>query len=126
MYGTKGSPILGLDAFKGKKVHEQLAEIAGDFISNKRNVKIKKDKVKLTSLYIWNKEALFNNDDAALIAHLQKYAKDSASSKLKKVTIVDSSHKYNWSSNAQSKPRQSANFDSGSGGGGGGSYGGGS
>lgn len=126
MYGTKGSPVLGFDAFKGSKVHEQLAAIAGKFISNKRNVKIKKNKVKLTSLYIWNKEVLFDNNDAKLIAHLQKYAQGSASSKLKKVTIVDSSHKYNWSTNAQGKPRKSANFNSGSGGGGGGGYGGGS
>lgn len=121
-YSTKGSPILGLKAFTGPAVYEQLANIATTFISNKKNVKVSKDKVKLSSLYIWNKDQLFAGDDKALITHLQKHAKGNAASKLQNVTQVDDSHKFNWSTNAQRRPRSVSGF----GGGGGVSGGGGS
>lgn len=119
-YSTKGSPLLGLKAFSGPSVYEQLADIAGNFISNKNNVKVSKDKVKLSSLYIWNKKQLFANDDKAVIAHLQKYAKGRSVSKLQSVTQVDDSHKFNWSSNAQRRPRSVSGFGGAGGGGGGG------
>jgi hypothetical protein len=116
-YSTKGSPLLGLEAFSGPNVYEQLAVIAGKFINNKNNVKISKDKVKLSSLYIWNKKQLFANDDKAIIAHLQKYAKGRSVSKLQSVTQVDDSHKFNWSSNAQRRPRSVSGFSNAGGGG---------
>jgi len=119
-YSTKGSPILGLKAFTGPTVYEQLANIATTFISNKKNVKINKDEVKLSSLYIWNKELLFAGDDKALITHLQKHAKGNAASKLQNVTQVDDSHKFNWSTNAQRRPRSASGFSGGGGGFGGG------
>lgn len=128
VYGTKGSPILELEAFKGATVKQQLADNAARFIAQKRNAKIKKSEVKLTSLYTWNKDVLFGGDDQAIIQHLQTYATGNTAAKLKKVTEVSSSHKYSWTTNAQSKPRQQSSGGgfSGSGGGGGGGYGGGS
>lgn len=119
IYGTKGSPTLELEAFKGSKVKQQLADNAASFIDKKRNVKVKKSEVKLSSLYIWNKDILFGGDDKQIINHIQKYASAKASDKLKKVTEVNSSHKYTWTTNAQSKPRQKAPSGGYSGGGGG-------
>lgn len=120
-YSTKGSPILGLKAFNGPTVLKQLANIATKFISNKKNVKVKKDEVKLSSLYIWNKSQLFQNDDNILIAHLQKYAQGRAASQLESVTKINDSHKFNWSSNAQRRPRNVSGFSGSGVSGGGGS-----
>ncbi len=117
-YSTKGSPSLGLKAFNGPIVFKQLADIATKFIGNKNNVKVKNNEVKLSSLYIWNKSQLFNDDDKVLIAHLQKYAQGRAASKLESVTKVNDSHKFNWSSNAQRRPRNVSGFSGSSGGGG--------
>ena len=126
IYGTKGSPTLGLEAFKGSKVKQQLADNAASFIDQKRNVKAKKTEVQLTSLYIWNKDILFGGDDTAIISHLQKYSSPKASAKLKSVSVINSTHKYTWTTNAQAKPRQKAPSGGGgySGGGGGGGGGG--
>lgn len=124
-YATKGSPNIGLEAFTGSKVKQQLADIASDFIAQKRNVKAKSTDVKLTSLYIWNKATLFGDDDNAIITHLQEYSTGNTSAKLKKVTSVNSSNKYSWTSNAQAKPRQKAPSGGYSGGGGFGGGGGG-
>jgi len=121
-YSTKGSPNLGIEAFQGATVFPQLATIASKFIGNKNNVKIKKDEVKLSSLYIWNKDRLFAGDDTLLIEHLQKYAQGSSAEKLTNVVEVDDSHKFSWSTIAQPRPRKSSGFS----GGGGGGYGGGS
>lgn len=121
IYGTKGSPAVGIEGFQGNTVHNQLTNIAKKFISNKRNVNASNDRVILSSLYIWNKDTLFAGDDAVLIAHLQQYADSNTLPKLKKVIKVSDTHKYKWTTNAEAKPRRSSIGSSGSG-----SYGGGS
>lgn len=115
-YSTKGSVFLGKEGFSGKTVFQQLSSIATTFISNKRNVKVKKDKVQVSSLYAWNKLALFAGDDNVLIAHLQKYAKGKLASEMQKVTSIDDSHQFNWSTTAQSRPRKISGVNAGSGG----------
>lgn len=111
-YGTKGSALIG-EGFSGNTVKAQLAAIATAFISDKNNVKVRKDKVKLSSLYAWNRASLFADDDQKIISHLQQYAQGKSAEKLQKVTKVDESHKFNWSTNAYAKPRQNRNISSG-------------
>ena len=123
IYGTKSSPVMGIEGFQGSTVRNQLTNIAKRFISKKSNVNASNDRVILSSLYIWNKDILFAGDDAVLIAHLQQYADSNTLPKLKKVTTVSDIHKYKWTTNAEPKPRR---VSSGARSGGSGGYGGGS
>lgn len=118
-YSTKGSVFLGVEGFTGDDVMQQLSAIATKFVNKKNNLKIRKDKVKVSSLYAWNKQSLFADDDSILIAHLQKYAQGKVASKLENVTQIDDSHQFSWSTTAQARPRKAASFGGGSAGGGG-------
>jgi hypothetical protein len=126
-YGVKGSGFKGAQGFSGPTVQRQLDTLAKNFVNNRRNVKIKKKKLELSSLYLWNKDSLFENDEA-LVAHLKTYAKSGLSRALDDVSEVRTKHKFSWSSNAYVAPRVSNSFGGGVGSGGvsGGGYGGGS
>lgn len=123
-YGTKGSPFQGVRGFQGSTVNKQLAKLAEQFLNDKQNVKIRKGQVQVSSILAWNKPALFNNDDSALIAHIQSHAKSRLAKDISSVNAVNSRHKFAWASNAYVQPRQSASFGAGGGFGGGGGGGG--
>lgn len=126
-YGTKGSAALEPVAFTGANVEQNLRNSARKFVNSKKNVNAGKKGVKLSSLYIWNKDVLFNGDDTKVIAHLQKFAGRGLSPKLANATVV-SGHDFNWrtvSYRQRNAATSSRGGFSGGGGGFGGGYGGG-
>lgn len=121
-YGVKGSAFEGAQGFSGATVDRQLTTLAKKFVNSRRNVKIKKNRLELSSLYMWNKEQLFENDDA-LVSHLKTYANSGLNRALDNVSEVRAKHKFSWATNAYVVPRINDSF-SGAGGGGGGYAGG--
>lgn len=109
-YGVKGSAFNGAQGFSGNTVQRQLDTLAKQFVNNRRNVKVKKDRLELSSLYVWNKEQLFSNDEA-LLAHLKTYASSGLSRALGNVSEIREKHKFSWSSNAYVTPRANIAFD---------------
>ena len=122
-YAAKGSPSLPAAAFTGATVHDQLATAAADFVNDRKGVRVRRGKLEVSSLYVWN-EALFG-DDAGLIAHLSEHAKPRLADRLADVEGVEK-HRFDWKT-ADYRPRNN-NFNAGRGigGGGGGGFGGGS
>jgi hypothetical protein len=124
-YGVKGDGFSGQQAFAGKTVKTQLADLAKTFINDKNNVKVSRNKVQVSSLLAWNKDSLFAGDDQKLLAHLRTYATGDVAKRLVEANEIHKKHKFSWTSNAYKRPRQSNSF-SGDFGGGGGFGGGGS
>jgi len=115
-YGVKGSPVIGRKAFTGPRVKSQLTTLARHFINSDKNVKVKRKGIQLSSLYVWNKESLFGNDDANVIEHLKTYAGSKLGKKLASASEI-SKDRFNWGSVAY-QPRQRS-VGTGFGGGGG-------
>jgi len=127
-YGVKGSPSIGTAAFSGKTVKAQLARNAREFINSGKNIRAGRSVVRVSNLYIWNQESLFDGSEATILAHIQTYAKPRLAKRLASASSI-SKNRFNWTSNAFT-PRaapvyQGAQTRSGSGRGGG-SFGGGS
>ena len=127
-YGAKGSPSIGKVGFSGATVKAQLEENARNFINSNQNVRVRKANLRVSSLYTWNQDTLFDGDDEAVVAHLSAYAKPALAEKLAGVRGINR-NKFNWSSNAYiPRAASQAGFGGfgGGGGGGGGSFGAGS
>jgi len=94
-YGAKGSPPNGVWSFTGPKVHEQLEKLGRAFVNNKNNVRVNKKGMTLSSLYLWNKETLFGNEDAEILDHIRSLSGKSLAQKIgaKPYIIKD---KFNW------------------------------
>ena len=103
-YGVKGSPVVGVSAFTGKNVHAQLRQAGEIFVNNHDNVRTNRKGVKLSSLYIWNKNQLFNNDDSIIINHVQSLANNKLAGKLSASSRI-SGDKFSWRS-LDFNPRQ--------------------
>ena len=123
-YGAKGSPALGKTGFTGRTVKAQLEKNARAFINSNTNVKVKRKNLQVSSLYTWNHDALFDGNDAAVVAHLSAYAKPKLAEKLASVSAINK-NRFNWKSNAFI-PRATPQAGFGFGGGGGGGTGAGS
>jgi len=129
-YGVQGSPSIGKVAFNGRNVKKQLAANAATFVNSSKNVKVSKKGAQVSSLYEWNKAALFSGDDAAVLTHISTYAKPKLAKRLAAVSKINK-HRFNWKTNAFIPRAQNAGGFGGGGfggggGGGGGGYGGGS
>jgi len=100
-YGVNGSPVIGATALTGATVHERLAEAARNFVNDTGNVSIKgrKDVLAVSSLYVWHRTTLFEDDDARIIAHLQNYARGRLAEALKSADAIDR-HRFDWDSNS--------------------------
>ncbi len=94
-YGVKGSHLIEGGALDGPTVHTQLEMAANEFINKTRNVKIRKSKLDVSSLYGWNYNRLFGGNDANLIEHLKLYADDKLITKLEGVSQIDTDN-FNW------------------------------
>lgn len=112
-YGVKGSPVVGDAAFSGATVHAQLEDAAREFVNDTSNVRIRgrNDRLQVSSLYVWNKAQLFDNDDTQVIKHLRSYSDDRLTEELQVINSIEK-HRFSWRSNNHT-PR---NFGGGRGG----------
>jgi hypothetical protein len=89
-----GCPNLLAEALTGAKLEAQLEAGAKAFINSPRGIVIEGGKAKASSIYDWFR-ADFGGTDAAVIAHMKKYAEPALKAKLDTLTAI-SNHDYDW------------------------------
>ncbi len=96
-----GCPNLGRDAFGGATLDAQLDAAAADYVNSPRGARIDDGALIVSSIYSWF-QSDFGGDDAGVIAHLGRYAREDLKSKLKGITEIGD-HGYDWSLNDTSR-----------------------
>ncbi len=128
-YGVNGDGFSTSVAFTGSNVERQLKTMAKAFINDRANLKIKRGQARVSSLIAWNKEAVFNNSDEAILEHLRTYANAKTAKRLEGISEISKKHSFSWKTAVYSPPPVNRNSYATSGGaglGGGGGYRGGS
>ena len=93
-----GCPNLLPKAWTAATLEADLDAAARDFVNHKRGVEvIAGNKLRVSSIYKWFRDD-FGPDDAAVLAHLKKYAAPALREMLEKVTTIAEDH-YDWSLN---------------------------
>ena len=75
--GVKGGPALSREPFTGANVKDQLAEAARRFNSLPNNLRVRGDKVRISTYYDWYLPLAFSGSEATLRTHLSGLAKPS-------------------------------------------------
>ena len=78
---AEGCPNLPLTAFTGRNAEALLTRSARDFVNSGRGVRFEHGELVVSSLYVWFK-ADFGGSDAAVIAHLRRYAEPALAARL--------------------------------------------
>jgi Protein of unknown function, DUF547 len=89
-----GCPNVPAQALTGANLEAQLEAGAKAFINSPRGVIIEGGKAKASSIYDWFR-ADFGGTDAAVIAHMKKYAEPALKAKLATITAI-ADHDYDW------------------------------
>ena len=92
-----GCPNLQPQAYTAENLEEFLEKGARQFVNHPRGVKFVKNRLQVSSIYIWFKED-FGGSDAGVIEHLQKYLAGALADKLKTVN-KSIKHQYDWNIN---------------------------
>jgi hypothetical protein len=92
-----GCPNLGIDAFVGAKLNQQLDAAARAYVNHPRGVRIRGSNVAVSSIYSWFK-ADFGGTDRAVVAHVRKYAAPTLAQKLRSASSI-SYQTYDWGLN---------------------------
>lgn len=92
-----GCPNLALDAFTSATTEGLLEAAARDYVNHPRGVSIEKGTLTVSSIYVWFAED-FGDSDAAVIAHLNRYADADLAKKLSGITEIGGMG-YNWKLN---------------------------
>lgn len=94
-----GCPNLPVKAWDAATLDADLDAAARDFINHPRGVAVLAgNKLRVSSIYKWFRDD-FGADDAAVIAHLKKYAKPELAAMLAKVAAVGEDQ-YDWALNS--------------------------
>jgi Protein of unknown function, DUF547 len=89
-----GCPNVPAQALTGANLEAQLEAGARAFINSPRGIVIEGGKAKASSIYDWFR-ADFGGTDAAVIAHMKKYAEPALKAKLETITAI-ADHDYDW------------------------------
>ncbi|MDX1775628.1 MAG: DUF547 domain-containing protein [Desulfobulbales bacterium] len=92
-----GCPNLQPEAFTSQNINRLLEKAAGDFINHTRGVTFSRDKIQVSSIYIWFRED-FGDSQEGIIRHLEKYLTPENLEKLKSGQ-KKMSHHYDWDLN---------------------------
>jgi hypothetical protein len=92
-----GCPNLRKRAFTGADGDALMDEAARDYVNNRRGVHFDGDRLIVSSLYVWYAED-FGGSDAAVIAHLRRYAEPALAARLGAATAIDDDG-YDWALN---------------------------
>jgi Protein of unknown function, DUF547 len=90
-----GCPNVPAQALTGANLEAQLEAGAKAFINSPRGIVITGGMAKASSIYDWFR-ADFGGTDAAVIAHMKKYAEPALKAKLDTITAIGD-HDYDWS-----------------------------
>ena len=92
-----GCPNLGIEAFVGAKLNQQLDAAARAYVNQPRGVRIRGSNVAVSSIYSWFK-ADFGGTDRAVVAHVRKYASPRLAQKLRSASSINY-QTYDWALN---------------------------
>ena len=92
-----GCPNIQPQAYTAENLEMLLEKGARQFINHRRGVKFVKDRLQVSSIYIWFQED-FGDSDAGVKQHLEKYLAAAQAKKLKTVK-QRIRHQYDWSLN---------------------------
>ena len=112
--GVRGGPSLPQRPFTGADVHEKLAEAAARFTADTRNLRVRGDKVRISSYFDWYLPLAYGGDETDLRTHLATLVKPQHQ------TVVQTNAKLdrrNLSTEFEEYRTRQANVGSGSGGG---------
>ncbi len=92
-----GCPSLQRPAFTAANTESLLESAARAFVNHPRGVRLAEGRLVVSSIYVWFAED-FGSDDAAVIAHLKRYAEPPLAAQLERITAI-AGHAYDWSLN---------------------------
>lgn len=96
-----GCPNLGVEAFTGARLNEQLEAAARAYVNSRRGVAVKGERIVVSSIYVWYKGD-FGGSDKGVLDHLRRYAAPALSRKLAGVSSLQE-HMYDWGLNQVSQ-----------------------
>ena len=89
-----GCPNLRLEAFTADNAEAALDAAARDYVNSRRAVEIADGRLTVSSVYVWFK-ADFGGTEAAVVAHLRKFAEPELASALAEFDHIDEI-RYDW------------------------------
>lgn len=92
-----GCPNLAMQAYVAESLDNQLDAAARDYINNPRGITVKDGKITVSSIYDWFYDD-FGGSDAALMAHLKKYAEPDLARQLDAIGQIEDTQ-YDWTLN---------------------------
>lgn len=87
--GVKGGPALPREPFTGGNVKSQLAEAARRFNSLPNNLRVRSNKVRISTYYDWYLPLAFDGSEETLRTHLSSLAKPADQQTVANVTTFD-------------------------------------
>lgn len=105
-----GCPDFPTRAYRARDVEERLRQAARDFVNRNRNVRLKKGKLRLSSLYLWQRETIWG-DDQSILNHLRAHAEGKLKAALASVETIHET-RFDWHINAL-RASKSSGFVSG-------------
>lgn len=93
-----GCPNLAMRAFTAENTETMLEHAAFAYINHRRGAEVRGGKLYVSSVYDWFAEDFGGGSDAAIIAHLRRYAASALANALKTITEIEDDH-YDWSLN---------------------------
>jgi len=103
-----GCPDFPSRAYRGDDVAERLRQAARDFINRRHTAKLKKGKLRLSSLYLWQREAIWG-DDSSILAHLRMHADGKRKAALASVETIHETS-FDWRINALRPTRRAGSY----------------
>ena len=94
-----GCPNLLAEAFTRDKLEALLDSAARAYVNSPRGARVEDGKLVVSSIYVWFGED-FGGDDAAIIAHLKRYAAPPLAERLNGLKAIND-HGYDWDLNDQ-------------------------
>ncbi|MBE8158137.1 MAG: DUF547 domain-containing protein [Betaproteobacteria bacterium] len=94
-----GCPNLAAEAWTAENAEEMLEAAAAAYINHPRGAEVKNGKLQVSSIYAWFAED-FGGGDAAVIAHLKKYAAPELRAQLEGISEI-ADDDYDWSLNGK-------------------------
>lgn len=95
---SMGCPDLAREPFTGAKLDDQLDAAARAYVNHPRGVSVTSGKVRLSKIYGWYRDD-FGKDDAAVLAHIRRYAAPALLQSLTGVKKI-AGYDYDWALNA--------------------------
>jgi hypothetical protein len=98
-----GCPNLGVEAFTGARLNEQLEAAARAYVNSRRGVAVEGERIVISSIYVWYKDD-FGGSDKSVLDHLRRYAVPALARKLAGVSSLRE-HIYDWGVNEASSQK---------------------